>query len=197
MAYLLLQQTGSAQSKWVVENYSYLGQPGEGTIVPMIHMETKKNWYAELRYNYEDAQTLSLFAGKTLAGGKGVTYSVTPLAGFSVGNFTGISLGVNTDIEWKNFYVSAQSQYSMGTKKEVADFFFNWSELGYNITPSLFAGLAMQYTVQSGSTELEPGFVAGLAIKNFSFPLYVFSPFQTRGYFVVGFNYVFSLNKKK
>jgi hypothetical protein len=184
-------------SKWVIENYNYLGQQGSGVVVPILHFETKRNWYAELRYNYEDNQTLSFFGGKTFKGGNNFGYSITPLTGFSIGRFTGFSIGINSDLEWKGFYVSSQTQQSFGTKKENVDFFFSWSELGYNVTESFFAGVAMQYTRQLDYKSFEPGFVAGLAIKNFTFPVYVFSPFSTGCYFVVGVNYEYYLQKKK
>src|ERR1044072_5771641 len=66
----------SAQSKLGFENYNYWGQQSQGTFVPLIHFETNKNWYAELRYNYEDAQTISFYAGKTFSGGNNLTYSI-------------------------------------------------------------------------------------------------------------------------
>jgi hypothetical protein len=104
---LMISVNCHAQSKWVIENYNYLGQPGSGVVVPMLHFETKKNWYAELRYNYEDNQTISFFGGKTFKGGNNFEYSLTPLAGFSAGRFTGVSFGTNADAEWKNFYFSS------------------------------------------------------------------------------------------
>jgi hypothetical protein len=55
----------------------------------------------------------------------------------------------------------------------------------------------MQYTRQIDNNSFEPGFVAGLEIKNFSFPVYVFSPFRSGCYFVVGISYEYNLKKKK
>lgn len=124
---LLLPNKSEAQFKWVIENYNYPGQPGAGAVVPMIHFETRKNWYAELRYNYEDIRTISFFGGKTFKGEKFFEYSITPLVGFSAGTFTGISAGANIGAEWKNFYLSSQTQYCAGTKKDVPDFFFSRS----------------------------------------------------------------------
>ena len=54
--------------KLVIENYNYPGQLGAGAVVPMIHFETRKNWYAEPRYNYEDIRTISFFGDKTFKG---------------------------------------------------------------------------------------------------------------------------------
>jgi hypothetical protein len=184
-----------AQSKFGIENYNYWGQSNENVIVPMIHIETKKNWYAEVRYNYEDAQTLSLFGGKTFTGGKSLQYSITPMTGASFGNFTGLSFAANAEVEWKNFYLSSQTQYSIATRINNDNFFFSWSELGYNISDHIFGGLAIQYTRQQEMNKTEPGFVAGLNFKGVSIPFYVFSPFKPGRYFVLGLNYEYKFKK--
>lgn len=192
---LLFCVTANTQSKWVYEQYNYI-QRSSSAFVPMVHFETKNSWYTELRYNYEDAQTASLFAGKTFTGGRSLEYTVTPMAGYSAGRFTGLSFAINTEVEWNKFYVCAQSQYSIGTQKDVADFFFNWSELGYTISRHLFGGVAMQYTRGNELNAFEPGFLAGLSFKNISFPFYVFSPFASGRYFVLGLNYEYNFKKK-
>jgi hypothetical protein len=163
----------------------------------MIHIETKKNWYAEIRYNYEDVQTFSLFTGKTLTGGRSLRYSITPMTGISVGNFTGLSFATNAEVEWKSFYTSSQTQYSIGTRTGISNFFFSWSELGYNIAEHIFGGLALQYTKQEGMSKTEPGFVAGLNFKGISIPFYIFGPFNTDRYFVLGLNYEYNFKKQR
>jgi hypothetical protein len=194
---ILMQHNSGAQSKWVFENYNYWGRQTSGIFVPMIHFETKNNWYAEMRYNYEDAQTLSFYGGKTFSGGNAVTYSITPMTGFSTGRFTGMSLANNIETEWKNFYVSSQSQYSIALRNNNQDFFFTWSELGYNISDHVFSGLAMQYTLQADNNIFEPGIVAGFRFKNISVPFYIFSPFRSGCYFVLGLNYEYNFKKRK
>ena len=179
----------SAQSKLGFEQYNYIRQPEESSFVPMMHFQAKNNWYAELRYNYEDAQTASLFVGKNFSGGNDFEYSVIPMIGYSVGKFTGLSFATTTEATWNRFFIWGQTQYSAGSKKSIPDFFFNWSELGYNISGNFFGGLAMQYTVQEGEQYFDPGFVAGVNWKNISVPFYVLSPFTRGCYFVLGFNY--------
>jgi hypothetical protein len=194
---IMMQHNVSAQTKWGFENYNYWGHQTPGVFVPIVHFETKENWYAELRYNYEDIQTLSLYSGKIFAGGHSVQYSVTPMLGLSVGKFTGVSLATNAEAAWKDFYVSSQTQYSMAAKRNATNFFFSWSELGYNVSRNFFTGLASQYTLQTGRNDFEPGFLAGLNFKNVSFPFYVFSPFRAGRYFVLGLNYEYKLKKKE
>jgi len=185
-----------AQSKLGFEHYNYIRQPENAAFVPMFHFQTKNNWYTELRYNYEEAETISLFAGKTFEGGNKLTYTLTPMTGFSSGRFTGVSIGANTEAEWKNFYLSAQSQYSIATKNNIPSFFFNWSEVGYNISDHVYAGVAMQYTHQEKAGYFEPGLVAGISFKKVSVPVYVFNPFSKGCYFILGLNYEYNLSKK-
>jgi hypothetical protein len=193
---VLSASVATAQSKWVFEQYNYIRQPEESAFVPMVHFQAKNNWYGELRYNYEDAQTLSLFGGRTISGGNSLTWSFTPMAGYSIGKFTGVSAGVNNEAEWNDFYFSAQSQYSKATKTEISSFFFNWSEAGYAFSDYFYSGIAMQYTRQLKKGYLEPGIVAGLCFRNFSLPFYVFNPLKSDCYFVLGLNYEYNLKKK-
>ena len=191
-----MQPELSAQSKWIFENYHYWGQPNATTIVPVISFETKSNLHAELRYNYEEIQTVSLFGGRAFHAGNTFKISVTPLAGISLGKFQGISGGVNADLNWKGLYLSSQSQYSRTTIKEAKSFFFTWSEMGYTIKNKFFGGVALQYTLADKVKEMSHGFLAGINFKNVSIPFYVFNPSRKNMYFVAGFNYELQLKKK-
>jgi hypothetical protein len=183
-----------AQSKWSVENYNYYGQPGNNLIVPSIRIETSRHWYSELRYNYEAAQTLSAFSGRTFGSGD---FSITPMLGVSVGNFTGFSIAFNGDVEWNGFYLSSQTQYSIAARKGDPSFFFSWTESGYNISKHFFTGPAIQFTRDLGVNEWQPGWLVGWNKGNVSIPLYVFNPFGDDRYFVLGINVEFITRKKR
>jgi hypothetical protein len=186
-----------SQSKWMFENYNYIRQPEAASFVPMLHFETANNWYGELRYNYEDVKTVSLFGGRSFNGGKNITYTITPMLGASAGQFAGVTFATNAEIEWKNIFLSAQSQYSKATKTSSSSFFFNWSELGYSIGNNVYAGVALQYTKEQEAAYTEPGLFAGISFKNVSIPFYVFSPFNNSRYFVLGLNVEYNAGKKK
>jgi len=193
---ILMQHKIAAQSKWGIENYNYLGLPGASAIVPVMHFETAGKLYGELRYNYEAEQTVTVLGGRSFKKEGDLSLRITPLAGFSAGTFTGITVAVHTEMEWKNFYFSSQTQQSIGTKKISDGFFFSWSELGYTVREHFFAGAAMQYTSRKGEKDLEPGIVAGLNFKSFSFPCYLFKPFQPGTHIVLGINYEWSSRKR-
>jgi hypothetical protein len=185
-----------AQSKLGMENYYYTGLPGNSSVVPMVHLETKRSFRGELRYNYEDARTFSLFAGKTIGGGKALEYHISPMIGFSTGLFRGISVAVNTEMEWKGLYLTSQNQLSMSTRNDKGSFIFSWSELGYNISDHFFGGIAMQYTIANGGNKAEPGFLAGFCLDKITIPFYAFSPFDHERYFVAGLIIECDLKKK-
>jgi hypothetical protein len=193
----LFYSTAFTQAKSGVENYNLLSSGNEYVWMPVFHHQAKNGIYTELRYNYEDLRTLSIYGGKTFAGGKKLQFNLTPMLGYSAGRFTGVSLAMNAEVEWKGFYFSSQTQYSMATKQSSDDFFFSWSESGYNISDNFFTGVAIQYTRQQGISEADPGFVAGINFKNFSIPAYAFNPFQPGRYFIVGLNYEFDFKKKR
>jgi hypothetical protein len=185
-----------AQSKLGIENYYYPGTPGTSAVVPVIHFESQRSWRGELRYNYEDANTLSLFAGKTFKWGKELQFNFSPMIGFSTGDFAGLSLAANMEAEWKNVYLSSQNQYSRATNGE-GSFLFTWSEIGYEFAKHFFGGLAVQYTKSQGINQAEPGFVGGFTIGNLTVPFYAFSPFTAGSYYVAGVIYECNFNKRK
>lgn len=185
------------QAKSGMESYSLLGQGKNYVWMPILHYQSQKGFYTELRYNYEDVQTLSLFGGKSFETGNELNCEITPMLGFSAGKFSGASFATNAEAEWKNIYVSSQTQFSVSFKKDIPGFFFSWSELGYSFTRFLFAGIAVQYTRQEGESIVEPGVVAGLSFKNFSVPVYFFKPFRTGQYIIVGLNFEYKLKMKK
>ncbi len=165
--------------------------------MPVGHFQSEKGLYAEFRYNYEDVRTFSLYGGKNFSGGKVMKYSATPMLGYSFGNFEGLSVAANTDLEWKSLYFSSQTQYSFSTQTNADHFFFSWSEVGVSISEKIFAGFAMQYTGQRNETLTETGFVAGLNFGNLTIPVYVFNPFVSNRYFVFGLNYEMNFKKNK
>jgi hypothetical protein len=197
---IMMQFNVTAQKQAGIGVYNYINARSEATIQVLGNIQTNNNWYAELRYNYEDVKTLSVYCGRTFENGKAFQYSLTPMAGFSYGRFTGVSFAFNADAKWKNFFLSSQTQYSMSTaakKNNIEDFYFSWSELGYNFSNYIFTGLAVQYTLKADHNNFEPGFLAGVSFKNISLPFYVFSPFNSNRYYVLEFCYELNLKKKK
>jgi len=187
--FMLIYNVGSSQSHGGFEQYYYAGD-GVSTIVPRIYYESPHNWYGEVRYNYEALQTISLNAGKIFSHKKELFYSFTPFAGIVLGRLNGGTVGSNIKMEYKNLFFSSESQYTFSFEKKDADFYFNWSEAGYQLTSLLYAGVALQIThAYERRSNLEPGVMMGFTYRNWTFPLYAFDPVGSNKNFVLGINW--------
>jgi hypothetical protein len=173
-----------SQSEAVVEQYHYAGKGMAYVFMPVAHFQSSRNWYAEARYNYEDIETFSFYFGRSFSGDGNLSYKLTPMVGAAMGRFKGVSSGLNVDLEYRKFFFSAQSQYSMATDKGKGsdDFFYHWSEAGYQPLKWLYAGASFQHTHSMYEKKLEPGMVLGFEFSRYSIPLYAFNR-----YFIVGF----------
>jgi hypothetical protein len=190
-----MQPDLSAQMKGGYEQYDYLGKSVTNAFVPILHVENAKGWHAEMRYNYEEWKAFSFYAGKSYSGGRDFSWTITPLIGVVAGRFKGGSAALNVDGEFKKFFFSAQSQYTVASTKENDNFFYNWSELGYTLSEHFYGGLTVQYTRQSCNLKTEPGLMAGVRFNNLSFPCYLFSPGGALRYVVLGIDYEFGDKK--
>jgi hypothetical protein len=193
----LFPGSASPQLKIGAEYYTYIQQQEPLTPVPLVYFQTSKSWYAELRYNYEELQTFSIYLGKNFSGGENFSYSFTPIAGRIMGDMNGYSIGLNTDLEYKKLFFSSQSQYSASVNDRHQNFFFAWSELGYKPLKWFYAGVALQNThVHKTNAKCEPGLLVGLEFDRLSVPVYALSPASENRYFIIGINFIWSGRKK-
>jgi hypothetical protein len=194
---ITLVYTSQAQHAGKIEMYRYMANGVPSLLQPTAHFQSAKNWYIEGRYNYEDVQTFSLYVGKNISGGKDLEFSITPMIGYSIGKFNGVSLAGNLDLDWEGFYFSSQSQYSKSINTADDNFLFSWSEIGYSITDHVFTGISAQYTRQMGENYMEAGILAGVSLGKLEIPLYMFNPFRKNQNFILGLSYEFDLTRKK
>ena len=173
---LLICLETSAQKKGCFEQIYYFDEGNAFAMGPLAKLQTKNNWYAEARYNYEEARTVSFYIGKVYERDAAFSYSIVPIFGGVIGRFNGGSAGLNMDLEYNNFYFSAQSQYTFSVEEEVNNFYFSWSELGYQPLSWLYGGLALQetYLPQTKENLTHPGFVVGFTYKKWTLPVYGF-----------------------
>ncbi len=164
-----------AQAKGGIEQYQYLGKGTANAIVPVLHFQNSKGWYAEARYNYDENNTFSLLGGRSFQLDKNGFSSIVPMIGISFGDFEGITVAANYTYERGFFFFNSQSQYTFSTNSTYQNFFFNWSEIGIQPKNWIFGGLSVQYIKeQSYKNRVDPGIVIGFNWKTVSFPMYVF-----------------------
>jgi hypothetical protein len=187
-----------AQSGAVEHYYFTRTRSSESLMTPMAHFTSANNWYGEARYNFDELNTFSLYAGRKFSGGRNLSWEATPVVGGLMGQMTGGSLGMNVGMDFKKIFFSSQSQYSFSMENSTDKYFFNWTEVGYSATPWMYAGLAMQQTnVYRTQGKLEPGCMVGFSIKNWTIPLYAFNTSDQERYFVLGLNWQWDTKKRK
>ena len=199
MILLLLMNHNNATSQMHggLEQYYYTGVK-EASVVPKIYYEAKNTWYGEVHYNYEEFETASLNVGKVFAHKNELSYSITPFAGVVLGKLNGGNLGSNIDADYKKLFFSSESQYTVSIERRTENFFFNWSEAGYQLTEFLYAGFALQVThPYEIKNNWQPGVMLGLSYKRWTFPVYAFNPGGQNSNFVVGINWEWKKNAIK
>jgi hypothetical protein len=187
MILFLSYNAANGQARTGFEEYYYSSGSGISALVSKAYYQDSRHWYGEVRYNYEEEQTFSLYAGKTFSREDSLSYSFTPLAGIVVGKFRGGSIGMNMTLERKNFIFSSVLQYTASVENKKGNFLFSWSELGYQATSYFYAGLTLQQTcLYQTACKWEPGIQVSISYRKWVFPVYAFSPMDDKRYFVLG-----------
>jgi len=198
LLFVVMFYDGYAQQKLIVEQYSFIGGGATSMLAPVAHYESKQKWYAEARYNYEDINTFSLYAGRTFSSKHDFSWSLTPMIGGMAGKLKGGSFGLNSECSFKKFGFSSQAQYSVSAETQYDNFFYNWSELYYQPLNWIYTGIAVQHTRMYATNALvDPGILLGFSYNQWSFPLYGFNPFAEGRYFVVGINWEWNHSSNK
>src|SRR6187402_2947737 len=97
----------STRSSW---NFSAWAEvfilPEESDFFNPTFYARHKNLHLEGRYNYEDMNTTSLWAGRRFKFGKPVTFVLVPMAAVVFGNTNGMAPGLEMEIMYKkvDFY---------------------------------------------------------------------------------------------
>jgi hypothetical protein len=126
ITFMMIYNIVKSQVHGGFEQYYYTGA-GLPTIVPKAYYESPHHWYGEVRYNYEELQTVSFNAGKIFSNKKLLSYSITPFAGIVLGRLNGGTLGSNIKMEYKSLFFSAESQYTFSVEKRTENLFFKLS----------------------------------------------------------------------
>lgn len=190
-----------AQSKITFEQYRIINTGQSPGYMPIMQYQHPKNWYAEARYNYEDAETFSLYLGRAFTGGTHtLNYSIVPMLGGSMGRWQGISTGLNINVDLNNFFFSSQSQYNIHDQPPgmAITSYMTGANWVYQSLKWLYAGLSLQHTHDRLiGHDVQPGFMVGFTFNRFTIPVYTFEPFSNGRNFIVGVTMEWKNKKKK
>lgn len=176
-----------AQEPWSfgVEGYVYLVPDDDDYLMPIVTAD-RGGLHLEARYQYEDLDTTSAWVGWTLETGDVVSLEVVPMAGVVVGRTDGLAPGLELTVSWRRFELYAESEYVFDLDSSENDFFYIWSELGWQAWPWLRFGATAQHTrVRGGTVDAEPGVFVGLSRGPVELLVYRFDPEEGAPYLVV------------
>lgn len=135
--------------------------------------------HLEGRYNYEDLDTGSLWAGYNVGLGEEVRFTFTAMAGGVFGEINGIAPGYRAAVGWKKLELFTEGEYFLDAEDQSGDFFYTWSELSvYPKEWFRLGGVAQKTRAYETERDIQRGFLAGASYKRLEFTVYVFNPDQ-------------------
>jgi hypothetical protein len=131
--------------------------------------------HLEARYNYEDSETGSLWAGANLTTGQKLVLEVTPMIGGVFGNTAGIAPGVEMSLTWKQVEFSTEAEYVFDIRNH-SGFLYSWNELTYSPVDWFRTGLVSQRTrAYQTPLDVQRGLLVGFSHKKVDVTTYVFN----------------------
>jgi hypothetical protein len=151
--------------------------PGEGDFVLGIATADRGPLHLEARYNYEDRNTASLWAGWNWSTGEKVELTVTPMLGAVFGDTDGIAPGFELSLAWKKLDYYIESEYLFDLDDSDDNFIYSWSELGVSPWDWLRVGLVGQRTrVYETGLDIQRGVFAQAVVGRVSVGVDWFNP---------------------
>jgi hypothetical protein len=133
--------------------------------------------HLETRYNYEDRDSVSFFAGASFELGDKVKLALTPMLGGLVGHTDGIIPALEADFSAGIFEAYAEAEYVFDLNDSSSHYFYMWSELSLWPTEWLRAGLVTQRTrVYKTERDIQRGLLVGFTYKKLDGTVYFFNP---------------------
>jgi hypothetical protein len=149
--------------------------PDDFFVLPVLKAD-KNKLHLEARYNYEDRQTFSGWAGYNFSGGKKIEYTITPMIGGLVGLTNGISTGLEFTFAYKGFEWYAESEHVFDFETKENNFFYLWSDLTYSPNDWFWFGLSAQRTrLYQTDLDIQRGLLIGGGFKSFELTGYAYN----------------------
>jgi len=136
-----------------------------------------RGWlHLEVRYNYENLHTGSVWLGDNFSGGEKLEWECTPMLGGVFGDMTGIAPGCKLSFSYWKLEFSSEGEFVFDTRDKEGSFFYNWSELSVSPVDWLRFGLVGQRTrAYQSDVDIQRGLLVGFSHKEVAFTTYVFN----------------------
>ena len=174
------QQIDSSESKWSFSASAfYYFVPDDENNLSVIGYANFKKLHLEARYNYEDKQTGSAFAGWRFETNGKNTFGATPMLGIVFGNTNGIAPGLELDATFKRIVFYSETEYVVNFSGKENNFLYTWGELAFKPMEAFSIGFCYQRTLlYQTDLEVQRGIMAKFFARNVGFGAYYFNPFS-------------------
>jgi len=188
---LIAQQVqDSSKSNWSfsMSGYYYL-IPGDKNSGTFIGAADYKKLRLEARYNYEDRNTGSAFAGWRLETGKKVQLEAIPMIGFVFGNTNGIAPGLELSVTYKKLDYYSETEYLVDFAGNENNFFYTWGELAISPVGALRTGISFQRTrLYQTDLDVQVGAFAEYSFWKLTGGVHYFNPFSNDEFVILTVN---------
>jgi hypothetical protein len=148
--------------------------------------------HLEARYNYEDLETASFWAGYNFGGGEKLTWEFTPMIGGVFGDTAGIAPGYKGSLGWWWLELYSEGEYVFDSRDSDDSFWYSWSELTLAPWEFFRFGLVMQRTrAYETDRDTQHGLLFAFTIKKLDLATYVFNPDESDPTVVLGVSFSF------
>jgi hypothetical protein len=176
----------SSGAKWSfsASGYYYF-IPADKNSSTLIGYADHKALHLEARYNYEDQNTASVFAGWRFETGTKFQFGATPMMGIAFGNTNGFAPGLELDATYKLFDFYSESEYLIDFAGKENNFFYTWSELAVSPFDFLRTGISAQRTrLYQTDLDVQRGIFAEYSFWKLTAGVYYFNPFSTDNFVI-------------
>jgi len=175
---------------FALPTYAYVVPDGRDYLQPTL-LADRQQLHLEARWNYEGADSGSLWVGCNFAGGEEWTWTFTPMAGVVFGDTRGLAPGYRGSLGWSGFELYSEGEYLFDSEHASDSFFYNWSELTWSPTDAFRFGLVAQHTrLYQSDRDIHRGVLAGLALERLDLTVTVLDP-DDEATWIVGLGFAF------
>jgi hypothetical protein len=171
-------QEDSLKTKWAFSVNGYYYFVPEENSLTLITTADHNKLHFEARYNYEDHETASAFAGWRLAANGEAELEVVPMLGIVFGNTNGLAPALELSAAFRKFDFYSESEYVFDFSGKENNFLYTWGELAINIK-SFRTGLSWQRTLlYQTDYDIQHGVFAEYSFGKLTAGTYYFNPFS-------------------
>lgn len=172
----LSQESTSPTWNFGTELDVYAFEGGDKFLLPFLKAD--RGWlHLEARYNYEDMQTFSAWAGYNWEGStKRMEFVITPMVGVAGGNTKGFLAGFEATLTIGKFELYSETEHLWDNAGKDYNFFYSWTDLSFSPKEWWWVGISGQRTrLFQTDLEIQRGIFVGLAAGKWAFTGYTYN----------------------